>query len=68
MTAQERADEAAEELVKAVAEMGGPKDGEAVVIVRFTQDASVVAGTTASGDLFWHWDWFKRLKTDKGTP
>lgn len=65
VSAQERADRAAQELATAVAEMSGAADGETVIIVRSTMDGCTVQDGLASGQLLWTWDWFKRPKTEK---
>jgi hypothetical protein len=59
--AQEVADASAHTLMKAVGQLAGPGDGEIVVILR----ASVDSDGPREGDLFYHWDWFWRPKTEK---
>ena len=65
VSAQERADNAACELAKAVAEMARPEDGEMVIIIRSSLGGVTVKDATASGDVLWTWDWFWRPKVDK---
>jgi hypothetical protein len=66
-SAQERADAAAGEIAKAVAEMAGSRDGEMAIIVRSSMDGASADGDRVSGDLLWTWDWFWRPKTGRET-
>jgi len=58
-TAQERADQAAKELMTAIAEMAVKGDSEIVVLMR----GHVTDSTDREADLFYSWEWFCRPET-----
>jgi hypothetical protein len=56
VSVQERADEAAKELLSQIVRMAPKEDGEIVVILR----GQVTGSTEQDADLFWSFEWFCR--------
>lgn len=64
MSVQERADEAARDLINAATEMAGPGSYELVVLIR----GNVTPSEGNSSDVFYTYEWFAREADNHSAP